>query len=193
MRTFWRWLGKNRVDKSIFEPTDENHLYNAFLALMITGSLLLFQFAYYGIIAVIAWVLFAITSWRRGYKERNTLIVAVIAIFMIVYQSNLIYADILYQENVYVEDFDPRGGEYQDVYEVVLHMNNTDQIVLRAFQFAEDKTIVDEDWILFEGDTVSSEGLGLRRDSYYLIIKIVNSAGQRFYYTSDFRYYITGN
>jgi len=193
MRTFWRWLGKNRVDKSIFEPTDENHLYNAFLALMITGSLLLFQFAYYGIIAVIAWVLFAITSWRRGYKERNTLIVAVIAIFMIVYQSNLIYADILYQENIYVEDFDPRGGEYQDVYEVVLHMNNTDQIVLRAFQFAEDKTIVDEDWILFEGDTVSSEGLGLRRDSYYLIIKIVNSAGQRFYYTSDFRYYITGN
>ncbi|PAT02178.1 hypothetical protein CI105_02205 [Candidatus Izimaplasma bacterium ZiA1] len=193
MKKFWKWLGKNRVDKSIFEPTDENHLYNAFLALMITGSLLLFQFAYYGIVAVVAWVLFAITSWYRGYKPQGTLLVAVVAIFMIVYQSNLIYTDILYQENIYVEDFDPRGGEYQDIYEVNLIMNNEDQIVLRAFQFAEDKTIVDEDWIPFEGDTVSSEGLGLRRDSYYLIIKIVNLSGQRYYYTSQFRYYITGN
>lgn len=186
-------LLRGRHDGSMFNIRKENELYNAFLGMLIVISIFVFVFPIYGIIAVLAWVMLAITLFVRKYSPVSIMFSGVIAIVLIAYQTTITidYVNDLNKVYDYVI-LSPTEGDWADGHIITLDIQHEDEIFSIYYQFATSRVWYSENWLpLDEGATTITTD-GLRRDAYFLIIKVNLQNGAREYYTEG-RYRVGAN
>ncbi|GEM_PF-1950907 len=76
-----------RPEKTAFKDVDENETLNIVLSLFVTATLLLAPLPFYGLIAVLSWLVFLIVAIVRQYRYLTIAVIGVIFIGLASYQA----------------------------------------------------------------------------------------------------------